>query len=179
MPVGLQIKHLTSGPPARCGHTSLTQAAFTACYRLAPSCRPIHFSGGNARRTTGRAPGLAGRPGFVSRSRASGIAQQPSCTQLSRRFQVSWRMPVGIHWQPADSNSARSVARPGENSHQPLSPCCVDFCDECRWNYILKEDEVVGSSPTDSNRRDRSSAVERVNTFHQFCRHSLSRRMPE
>ena len=45
-------------------------------------------------------------------------------------------------------------------------------CDECRWNYILKEDEVPGSNPGGSSKRGHSSKVERVNTFHQFCRHS-------
>ena len=51
------------------------------------------------------------------------------------------------------------------------------FCDECRWNYILNQDEVVGSNPTDSNRRDRSSGVERVICFINFVVTLLSRRM--
>ncbi len=68
---------------------------------------------------------------------------------------------MGIHWQPAGSNPARPVARPGENSHQTLSPICR-FCDECRWNYILKEDEVPGSNPGGFNKWGHSSTVERV-----------------
>ena len=37
-----------------------------------------------------------------------------------------------------------------------------EFCDECRWNYILKEGEVLGSNPGGSNKRGHSSTVERV-----------------
>src|ERR1035438_7380881 len=46
-----------------------------------------------------------------------------------------------------------------------INPCrhfAVRICDECGWNYILKEDEVPGSIPGGSNRRGHSSTVERV-----------------
>jgi hypothetical protein len=41
-------------------------------------------------------------------------------------------------------------------------------CDECRWNYIAKDDVVAGSSPASSNMRGCSSVVEHVNRFINF-----------
>jgi hypothetical protein len=87
---------------------------------------------------------------------------------------------MGIHWKPADSNSARLAARPVENSHQPLSPfCSQDFVTNADGTTSLKRTRFrvrIPVAPTDGAIAQRWSAL---NTFHQFCRHSFSRRMPE
>src|SRR5580658_9796478 len=57
-------------------------------------------------------------------------------------LEILWRMQVGIHWQPADSNSARPAARPVENSHQTLSP-------------FLQSDFVTNAGGTTSLKRTR------------------------
>ena len=77
MPVGLQIEHQKSGPSTRCDQTSLSQVAENGCLLSRHCLLPIPLK----RRECPQdymveRPAKAGRPGFVSRSRASGIAQK-------------------------------------------------------------------------------------------------------
>jgi len=121
----------------------------------------------------------------VPRKRDS--SEKLSCNRLSRRFQndFEWRMQMGIHWQPADSNSARPAARPVENSHQSLSPFCK-FRDECRSNYILSRWSPVRIRPPVNNDRSSSVVEQRKNVspilavalFGRLKRMKISARMP-
>ena len=162
MPVGLQIEHQPSGPPARCDQTSLSQVADRGCFLVSPLFVADSFeAAGMPAGLQVEAPGESREVRVQPPVPQFGMAEKLSCTRLSRCFLNFWRMQMGIHWQPAGSNPARPIARSDENSHQPLSPICR-FCDECRWNYIPKKDEVPGSNPGGFNKWGHSSTVERV-----------------
>ena len=48
-------------------------------------------------------------------------------------------------------------------------------CNECRWNYIVMDDVVAGSSPVGSNIWGRSSVVEHVCFINHLSLHSRFR----
>jgi len=87
----------------------------------------------------------------------------------------------------ADGNTLTSGIKPArraerlvENSHQPLSLfCSQDFVTNADGTTSLKRTRFrvrIPVAPTYGAIAQRWSAF---NTFHQFCRHSFSRRMPE
>jgi hypothetical protein len=89
---------------------------------------------------------------------------------------------MGIHGRSKDPRVQCPPGWPQGWSRILINPCRHSqsvFVTNARWNYILKEGEVAGSSPAGSIRRGRSSVVERVSRFINSCRHRLSRRMRE
>lgn len=117
-------------------------------------------------------------------------------------IESTWTLQVRILNRDTAGRTLQNVP-PVKHAMQPLiifvasiwGIACHNFCPhgmhlalhypppryggECRWNYILDKDEVVGSSPTCSTPtfggaatqrlRGSSSAVRARNTFHHFC----------
>ena len=127
--------------------------------------RPAH-----SREARGRHP--------VPRKWNSSARLAPNCRAASVDFMAN---AGGNTLKPAGANPARRTERFVENPHQSLSPFNFKFwfCDECRWNYILKEDEVPGSNPGGSNGRGHSSTEERVKYVSSILSSQFLRRMPE
>ena len=82
------------------------------------------LSGANARRTTGRAPGITGRAGFNSWTRASAVAQKnPSCPNRRAASQTLWLANAGGNtWQSRKARVRVPVGRTPKGVRAAFSP---------------------------------------------------------